>query len=206
MFQGFAAETSANATVLTITAFTIERYVAICHPFLSHTMSKLSRAVRYIVIIWILALCLAVPQAMSFGILYEKSTDGRIINNDHSVCTIKEMVIPHAFEISTFVFFIAPMTLITILYVLIGVQLKRTAMARGGKCGSSVRLKHRYLKTKRSNSSVEKTVVIITPNCCATTDNEKVISKDIDTEDGRKNYPRNAQNYTAKHVVKMLGK
>nr|CAD7259228.1 unnamed protein product [Timema shepardi] len=62
MIQGFAAETSANATVLTITAFTVERYVAICHPFQSHTVSKLSRAVRFIVGIWVLALCLAVPQ------------------------------------------------------------------------------------------------------------------------------------------------
>jgi hypothetical protein len=40
VLQGFAAETSANATVLTITAFTVERYVAICHPFQSHTFSK----------------------------------------------------------------------------------------------------------------------------------------------------------------------
>ena len=42
IIQGFAAETSANATVLTITAFTVERYVAICHPFQSHTFSKVS--------------------------------------------------------------------------------------------------------------------------------------------------------------------
>ena len=44
IIQGFAAETSANATVLTITAFTVERYVAICHPFQSHTFSKVSFA------------------------------------------------------------------------------------------------------------------------------------------------------------------
>lgn len=62
VLTGFAAETSANATVLTITAFTVERYVAICHPFLSHTVSKLSRAIKFVVAIWLLALCLAVPQ------------------------------------------------------------------------------------------------------------------------------------------------
>ncbi|XP_017494199.1 PREDICTED: neuropeptides capa receptor-like, partial [Rhagoletis zephyria] len=33
------AETATNATVLTITAFTVERYIAICHPFRQHTMS-----------------------------------------------------------------------------------------------------------------------------------------------------------------------
>uniref|UniRef100_A0A182SHL0 G-protein coupled receptors family 1 profile domain-containing protein n=1 Tax=Anopheles maculatus TaxID=74869 RepID=A0A182SHL0_9DIPT len=58
----FASESFANATVLTITAFTVERYVAICKPFLSHTMSKLSRAVRFVLTIWLIAFSLAVPQ------------------------------------------------------------------------------------------------------------------------------------------------
>lgn len=31
--EGVLSETAANATVLTITAFTVERYIAICHPF-----------------------------------------------------------------------------------------------------------------------------------------------------------------------------
>jgi hypothetical protein len=56
VLQGFAAETSANATVLTITAFTVERYVAICHPFQSHTLSKVSLSfvqsfVRYVFVL-----------------------------------------------------------------------------------------------------------------------------------------------------------
>jgi hypothetical protein len=59
-----AAETSANATVLTITAFTVERYVAICHPFQAHTMSKLSRAFKIIIGIWLVALAFAVPQVI----------------------------------------------------------------------------------------------------------------------------------------------
>lgn len=64
VLRGLMAETSANATVLTITSFTSERYLAICHPFkhLQHTMSKLSRAVRLIIIIWIVSVCLAIPQ------------------------------------------------------------------------------------------------------------------------------------------------
>lgn len=33
ILQGLLSETSANATVLTITSFTVERYIAICHPF-----------------------------------------------------------------------------------------------------------------------------------------------------------------------------
>ncbi|GAB0087438.1 G protein-coupled receptor, rhodopsin-like [Sergentomyia squamirostris] len=69
ILQGLLSETSANATVLTITSFTVERYIAICHPFRQHTMSKLSRAVKFILAIWIVAFCLAIPQAFQFGIV-----------------------------------------------------------------------------------------------------------------------------------------
>ncbi|CAH2211179.1 jg20098 [Pararge aegeria aegeria] len=115
---GLISETSANATVLTITAFTVERYIAICRPFMSHTISKLSRAVRYIIAIWVCALCAAVPQAMQFGIV-TYSEKGQNI----SACTVKGHGVHQVFVISSFVFFVAPMSLITILYVLIGAKL-----------------------------------------------------------------------------------
>ncbi|KAK5649667.1 hypothetical protein RI129_000696 [Pyrocoelia pectoralis] len=138
ILQGFAAETSANATVLTITAFTAERYLAICHPFLSHTMSKLSRAVKYVIAIWIIALCLATPQAMQFGVEYEESDNG--IKRSRCTVVTTEFYFQHAFEISTFVFFVGPMTLITVLYVLIGLKLRQartlSVQGRDSSCNS----------------------------------------------------------------------
>lgn len=203
VIQGFAAETSANATVLTITAFTIERYVAICHPFLSHTMSKLTRAVKFVVGIWLVALCLAVPQAMSVGIVYETLKDGRIPYEDHYVCVVKRVVIPHAFEISTFVFFVAPMTLITVLYVLIGLQLRRSSViARGGAAGSSVSLKTRGIFKRKERASTE-VVAVMLPDGHQPQTSENAAHPP--TDDGRKNYSKNVQNKATKHVVKMLG-
>ncbi|XP_046735582.1 pyrokinin-1 receptor-like [Diprion similis] len=125
--QSFAAETSANATVLTITAFTVERYVAICHPFVSHTMSKLSRAVKFVVAIWLFALGLAVPQAIQFGIVYGEDENGTTVE-ETARCTVKWVILEHAFEISTMLFFVVPMTIITVLYVLIGVKLRRSRL------------------------------------------------------------------------------
>lgn len=122
--QSFSAETSANATVLTITAFTVERYLAICHPFLSHTMSKLSRAIKYIIAIWITALCLAAPQAIQFGVKYEMKN-----NMEFSTCTVvTENIFEHAFEISTFLFFVGPMTLISVLYIFIAIKLRKSRL------------------------------------------------------------------------------
>ncbi|XP_053659742.1 substance-K receptor [Anopheles marshallii] len=124
VLRGIAAETSANATVLTITAFTVERYVAICHPFLSHTMSKLSRAIRFIFVIWLIAIVSAVPQALQFGVTNQGGIDQ---------CVVKRIIIQHSFELSTFLFFFAPMTLITVLYALIGLKLRSsTLMQRDG--------------------------------------------------------------------------
>ncbi|XP_043482403.1 pyrokinin-1 receptor-like isoform X2 [Leptopilina heterotoma] len=119
IIRGLAAETSTNATVLTITAFTVERYVAICHPFLSHTMSKLARAVKLILAIWLIALSFAVPQALQFGLV---ETHGP----ESVMCMMKFIIFRHSFELSTFLFFIVPMTLITILYALIGLKLRKS--------------------------------------------------------------------------------
>ncbi|XP_076340466.1 pyrokinin-1 receptor-like isoform X2 [Tachypleus tridentatus] len=112
IFRGLTSESSTNASILTITAFTVERYLAICHPLRAHTMSKLSRAVMAIIIIWLVSAMCAVPLAIQFGIV-------------HVFCTLKSPL-SHAFEISTFLFFILPMTLITVLYVLIGIKLRRS--------------------------------------------------------------------------------
>lgn len=121
ILRGLIAETSANATVLTITAFTIERYVAICHPFLSHTMSKLSRAVKLIIGVWIISIFLAIPQALQFGIVQNHGMDQ---------CVVKQIIVQHSFELSTFLFFFTPMTLITVLYVLIGIKLRSSSLMK----------------------------------------------------------------------------
>ncbi|XP_076259762.1 pyrokinin-1 receptor-like [Rhynchophorus ferrugineus] len=117
--RGLLAETSGNATVLTITGFTVERYLAICHPFLSHTMSKLSRAVKFILFIWMVAISFAIPQAIPLKVT------GRC-----PLCLPTEPVMNHSFEISTFVFFVTPMTLITVLYIMIGSTLRTSNLMK----------------------------------------------------------------------------
>ncbi|KAF5305013.1 hypothetical protein FQR65_LT07804 [Abscondita terminalis] len=163
ILQGFAAETSANATVLTITAFTVERYLAICHPFLSHTMSKLSRAIKYVIAIWIIALCLAAPQAMQFGVEYEHSDDG--IQRSRCTVVYKEFYFQRAFEISTFVFFVGPMTLITVLYILIGLKLQNAKMLsvqrRNSSCNGGVTNEAPFPRNSRSTAAQKRVIKML---------------------------------------------
>ncbi|XP_008548422.1 pyrokinin-1 receptor [Microplitis demolitor] len=123
--RGLAAECSTNASVLTIAAFTVERYIAICHPFLSHTMSKLSRVVKLILVIWLVAMSFAIPQALQFGVIEYPN-----ISPDVVICTRKSPFIKHSFEIATLLFFIIPMTLITVLYSMIGLKLRKSNMMK----------------------------------------------------------------------------
>ncbi|XP_071525983.1 LOW QUALITY PROTEIN: pyrokinin-1 receptor-like [Panulirus ornatus] len=123
--RGFTAEISTNASILTIAAFTVERYIGICHPLRSHTMSQLGRVIRSIAVIWVVATACAVPLAIQYGIVFEITADGKE-DPSTAACLIKKRI-KTVFEISSVLFFVAPMLLITVLYVCIAVQLKRSS-------------------------------------------------------------------------------
>jgi len=139
--RSMAAETSTYASILTITAFTVERYLAICHPMRAKLMSGLSRAVRTIVIVWVVSAGCSVPIWIQYGVAEQQDVNGRPIP-DSALCMIRpDRHIEHAFEISSIVFFIIPMSLISVLYGLIGLSIRRSALYRasssdfgGGGC------------------------------------------------------------------------
>lgn len=127
--RGLLAETAANATVLTITAFSVERYFAICHPFLAHALSKLSRATKIILLIWLFSFLAALPQAAQFGV---------ITVMDVERCDVVRVIIDHSFELATFLFFITPMSIILVLYLLIGLKLHQTNLMRSTTANGNI--------------------------------------------------------------------
>ncbi|KAF7405841.1 hypothetical protein HZH68_005210 [Vespula germanica] len=155
VIRGLAAETSTNASVLTITAFTAERYVAICHPFLSQTMSKLSRAVKLILVIWLVALSFALPQALQFGVVRHG------IKQEIVMCTVKRIIIKHSFEMSTFLFFIVPMSLITVLYILIGLKLRKSNMMKKRPGNGESQRSCRHYPGKNSRKILKMLVAVV---------------------------------------------
>ena len=139
--KALLTEMTSYASVLTITAFTVERYIAICHPLMSHKIADLRRSVIIIICIWTISFIIALPYPIHTRTLfYEYSpTTGKPLQQS-LVCNIppqwiSEMTI--MFQISTFLFFIVPMTAIIILYVLIAITLRRTALNRANSEESS---------------------------------------------------------------------
>ncbi|XP_052872090.1 pyrokinin-1 receptor-like [Anopheles cruzii] len=204
IMASFAAETSANATVLTITAFTVERYVAICKPFLSHTMSRLSRAVRLVLVIWLIAMGLAIPQALAMQ-----------IDDEFLTCTVRHDHARHVFFISTMLVFVSPMSVIIVLYILIGLQLRRSKFihSRSMHRGSSVRLKRSFLRTHSHRTAVTTTLASslqeLTMQESVTINRgqrgQRGPAFPMDLEDGRVHLAANrTQDNGIRHVVKML--
>lgn len=67
LFKTFLTELVSSASVLTITAFTVERYVAICHPLRAQTLalSSPSRVAKVILVIWTTAAVTALPYPLN---------------------------------------------------------------------------------------------------------------------------------------------
>lgn len=134
--KSFISEMTAYASVLTITAFTIDRYMAICHPLRSQRLFSLSRAVKIIIVIWIISSVCALPYPIHTRVFYELSdpcTQEPILES--LLCNIPDkwrgrMV--YMFQFSTFAFFVGPMVIISVLYTLIGLALMRTDQLGSG--------------------------------------------------------------------------
>ncbi|KAL4236821.1 Serpentine type 7TM GPCR chemoreceptor Srsx [Mactra antiquata] len=130
------AEMSTNASILTITAFTIERYLAICHPMKAHTMSGLKRVLLVITAIWLYAAASSIPLTLQFKLVYAVDKNNKTIA-ESAYCGIGEdNYIDVTFELSTFLFFVFPMTLVSVLYTMIAIAIRKSALYRNNSDNS----------------------------------------------------------------------
>ncbi|XP_044734830.1 neuropeptides capa receptor-like [Chrysoperla carnea] len=122
--RALLSETASNVSVLTIVAFSMERYLAICHPLHLYTMSGLQRAIRIIAILWLLSLICAIPFAIFTEVNYlEYPPKSGNIALESAFCA---MLYPPKWlsESSSIIFFVLPMLVILILYARMGYRIR----------------------------------------------------------------------------------
>ncbi|CAG2205400.1 NMUR1 [Mytilus edulis] len=135
LFKSCLFEMTAYASVLTITAFTVERYIAICYPLKAQKIASLSRTIKIVITIWIFAFFCALPYPIHTRAFYYLPD-----YNGHPVLDSLQCNIPHqwvprmkiVFQLSTILFFALPMSMITVLYILIALALRKTTLNRSG--------------------------------------------------------------------------
>ncbi len=54
------------------------RYVAICHPMRAQTMSSLPRAIKVILLIWIVSGICSIPMVLQFDVVYIQDASGKL--------------------------------------------------------------------------------------------------------------------------------
>ncbi|CAF1002168.1 unnamed protein product, partial [Didymodactylos carnosus] len=129
--RSLLAETSTNVSILTISAFTIERFIAICHPLRSSSLSTIHRALKIQLLIWIIAILFAIP----YYHLTVRTSSG---------CTLdltKTEWLTLCFRISASIFFVLPAFLLFIMYALMARRLYTSGFlqeVRSSKDGTSV--------------------------------------------------------------------
>uniref|UniRef100_A0A1I8PZU1 G-protein coupled receptors family 1 profile domain-containing protein n=1 Tax=Stomoxys calcitrans TaxID=35570 RepID=A0A1I8PZU1_STOCA len=149
--RAYISEACTYVSVFTIVAFSVERYLAICHPLHLYAMSGFKRALRIIALLWLVSFVVALPFGMLSEIFYlHYPVDGAKIE-DSAVCIMFPPTDLYVFEISFVVFFFVPMIMIIYFYGRMGAKIRsRTTQQLGVQQGSM----HRESRHQQSRKAV----------------------------------------------------
>ncbi|CAG9571982.1 unnamed protein product [Danaus chrysippus] len=125
--KALISEAASYVSVLTIVAFTLERYLAICHPLHIYAVAGLRRALRIVLSLWVLSLLAASPFAHYTTVNYHQypPTSGNA-SLESAFCAMLELPSWYICELSSFFFFLLPGLVILCLYVRMGLRISST--------------------------------------------------------------------------------
>ncbi|XP_072371164.1 neurotensin receptor type 1 [Scyliorhinus torazame] len=117
----FLRDACTYATAFNIASLSVERYLAICHPFKAKSLMSTSRTKKLISIIWILSFLLATPMIFTMGEMYANA----LPDPGELICTtiVEESTIKTVIQVNTFLSFVLPMVIISVLNTIIANQL-----------------------------------------------------------------------------------
>ncbi|KAL6435201.1 hypothetical protein ACFW04_005346 [Cataglyphis niger] len=159
--RAYVSEMSSYVSVLTIVVFSLERYLAICHPLHLYAMSGLKRPVRFIVGAWLLALIFALPFAVYTTVNYiEYPPKSGRYSEESAMCA---MLLPNMpkfplYELSCLIFFLVPMLSIAVLYVRMGLRIQSNGL--GHSIEGSVHGETRQAQSRKAIIRMLSAVVI----------------------------------------------
>ncbi|XP_062943278.1 neurotensin receptor type 1 [Cynocephalus volans] len=118
----FLRDACTYATALNVASLSVERYLAICHPFKAKTLMSRSRTKKFISAIWLASGLLAVPMIFTMG-QQNRSADGQ--HPGGLVCTpiVHTATVKVVIQVNTFTSFVCPMVLISVLNTIIANKL-----------------------------------------------------------------------------------
>ncbi|XP_046663504.1 neuropeptide CCHamide-2 receptor-like [Homalodisca vitripennis] len=151
-------EFSTYATVLTLTALSMERYYAVVHPIESHFSTK-SMTIIVNITIWIVSCLCSIPKFMNSGIRRHR-IDGIQGHTERSYCVINQDKTDIAKYLSLFdflVFYTIPLCVICVLYACVSRHLMQTT----DHAAKSGRMSVGQIRMARMRYKVAKMVIVL---------------------------------------------
>ncbi|XP_008253653.2 neuromedin-U receptor 2 [Oryctolagus cuniculus] len=125
-FKTALFETVCFASILSITTVSVERYVAILHPLRAKLESTRRRALRIVAVVWGFSVLFSLPNTSIHGIKLHYFPNGSLVPGSATCEIITPMWIYNfIIQVTSFLFYVLPMTVISVLYYLMGLRLKK---------------------------------------------------------------------------------
>ncbi|KAK9528565.1 hypothetical protein VZT92_012718 [Zoarces viviparus] len=167
-FKTFLFETVCFASILNVTALSVERYIAVVYPLKTRYLSTKQHAKRVITIVWAVSMVCAIPNTSLHGIFY---LPGRM--EESAICTVLKplWIYNMLMQITTVCFYFVPMMVISVLYLVMGLHLCRERRQPGGNlarnCSSIIRRKMSGNGRRRQINKMLSIVVAVFGVCWA---------------------------------------
>uniref|UniRef100_A0A7M4F5Z1 Neuromedin U receptor 2 n=1 Tax=Crocodylus porosus TaxID=8502 RepID=A0A7M4F5Z1_CROPO len=128
-FKTALFETVCFASILSVTTVSMERYVAILHPFRAKLESTRKRALRIIIVLWVLSVLFSLPNTSTHGILLQRFPNGTLVPGSATCTVVMPMWIYNCIiQVTSFLFYVLPVGIISVLYYLMGLKVKDTSL------------------------------------------------------------------------------
>ncbi|XP_069811820.1 neuromedin-U receptor 2 [Dendropsophus ebraccatus] len=148
-FKTVLFETVCFASILSVTTVSVERYVAIMHPFRAKLKSTRRRALRILITLWIFSILFSIPNTSTHGILLHSFPNGSLIP-DSATCTVVQplWIYNCIIQITSLLFYVLPMGVISVLYCLMGIKLRGDHSPKDDKMSVNIQRPSRKSVTK----------------------------------------------------------
>uniref|UniRef100_A0A8D0C9W0 Neuromedin U receptor 2 n=1 Tax=Salvator merianae TaxID=96440 RepID=A0A8D0C9W0_SALMN len=148
-FKTALFETVCFASILHVTTVSIERYVAILHPFQAKLKSTRRRSLRIIIVLWLFSIVFSLPNTSIHGIMVQYFPNRTEVPGSATCAVVKPMWIYNwIIQLTSFLFYVLPMSVISVLYCLMGLKLRGDHSLETDETGMNIKRPSRKSITK----------------------------------------------------------